>query len=107
MISVYLLYRIFAENELLEHFASLTTILRKTKCGHTKTHKGTFYIVQRRSRFHIIYNNEDLGSYSTPEQAADDLSGGHTFTPSNGVDPIELEISDDLGDWEFTRSNVL
>lgn len=71
-----------------------------------KTHKGTFHIVQRQKRFLVIYNDECLGSYTSPKQAADDLSGGHTYAPSNGVDPGELEISDDLGDWEFFRSNA-
>ena len=68
-----------------------------------KTRKGTFFIVERDGRFHVIYDDEDLGSYSTPEQAADDLAGGHTSWPSSGVDPGELGISEDLGDWEVVH----
>ena len=78
----------------------------ENKMWSYKTNKGTFYIVQRQKRFHVIYNDEYLDSYSTPEKAADDLSGGHIVAPSNGVDPGELGIPDDLGDWEFTRSNA-
>lgn len=69
-----------------------------------KTRAGTFYIIPIKKRFHALYEDEDLGSYITPEQAADDLAGGHTFWPSSGIDPGEMEISDDLGDWEFNSS---
>jgi hypothetical protein len=43
---------------------------------------------------------ESLGSYSNPQQAADDLAGGHTFSISSGVDTATLGIPDDLGEWE-------
>jgi hypothetical protein len=64
------------------------------------TRAGTFHIVNRKGRFHIIFREEDLGSYATPEQAADDLAGGHTFSPSSGVDPGSLGIPGDLSEWE-------
>lgn len=47
-----------------------------------------------------MFNEEHLGSYHSPEAAADDVSGGHTFSPSNGVDLGELEIPYDLGEWK-------
>jgi hypothetical protein len=50
-------------------------------------------------RFRIMFGEDDLGSYATPEQAASDVSGGHTDSPSNGVDLGELGIPDDLGSW--------
>jgi hypothetical protein len=61
---------------------------------------GPVYIVPKAGRWHIIFNEEDLGSYHSPEAAADDAAGGHTFTPSNGVDLDRLNLSDNLGDWE-------
>lgn len=67
------------------------------------TPKGVFYIIKKTGRFHVIYDDEDLGSYATPQQAVDDVSAGHTFWPSSGIDPGELGISDDLGDWEYIR----
>ena len=69
---------------------------------HHHTTKGPVFIVQIKDRFHVIFDDEDLGNYVTPQQASDDISGGHTFMPSSGIDLGELEISDDLGDW--TRS---
>jgi hypothetical protein len=102
---------IIAKMILSEIICSLPFMLRSFLAGRIsrklmwsyKTPKGTFHIIKPDAWFHIIYDGEDLGSYATPEQAADDLAGGHTFSPSNGVDPGELEISDDLGDWKFTK----
>jgi hypothetical protein len=65
-----------------------------------KTRVGTFQIVERDGRFHAMLDDDDLGSYSYPWQAADDLAGGHTLSPSCGVDTATLGISDALGDWE-------
>lgn len=50
-------------------------------------------------RVHIVWNNESLGSYINAAQAADDASGGHCFSPSDGTDLERLGISADLGDW--------
>ena len=61
---------------------------------------GPVYIVPNQGRWHIVFNEEDLGSYHSPQAAADDAAGGHTYTPSNGVDLDRLNLSDDLGDWE-------
>ncbi|MFN7609981.1 MAG: hypothetical protein ACK5QX_03445 [bacterium] len=47
-----------------------------------------------------MFNDEDLGSYHSPEAAADDAAGGHTFTPSNGISLDKFNLSYDLGDWE-------
>jgi hypothetical protein len=69
-----------------------------------RTKAGVFSIVQKKGRWHIIYQDEDLGNYINPQQAADDLSGGHTFSPSNGIDPATLGIPEDIGEWEFIKS---
>jgi len=68
------------------------------------TGAGPFYIVEKNARFHVIYDDEDLGSYATPQQAVDDLAGGHTYWPSSGLDPSELGIPEDLSFWEHLRS---
>ncbi len=69
-----------------------------------KTHRGIVKIVPTSGRFNIIYNDENLGSYHSAAAAADDASGGHTFSPSNGVDLGDLDIPGDIGEWETVRS---
>lgn len=65
------------------------------------TKVGTFYIGQSKDgRFHPIYENESLGSYYQPWQATEDLAGGYTFSPSNGIDTSELGIPEHSSDWE-------
>ena len=67
---------------------------------HYKTKRGTVSIKQHKNgRYEVIYDQESLGSYKTPQQAADDVAGGHTFMPSNGVDLGELDIPADLPEW--------
>jgi hypothetical protein len=72
-----------------------------------QTRKGVFEIVPKYERFEIIYEEESLGSYSSPEKAADDLSGGHTCTPSNGIDTGNLGIPDDISEWERIYSKSI
>ena len=47
----------------------------------------------------MLYDDENLGSYHSPEAAADDVAGGHTFSPSNGIDLGDLGISENINDW--------
>ncbi len=62
---------------------------------------GWFYIVATANgQFHPMYDGETLGSYSTAQQAVDDLAGGHTFSIAEGTDTSKLGIPDDLGEWE-------
>lgn len=66
-----------------------------------RTRKGTAYIGQSKDgRFHPIWDEQDLGSYATAQQAIEDMAGGHTFWPSDGTDPGSLGLSDDISDWE-------
>lgn len=69
-----------------------------------RTRAGVFSIVLRDDRWHVIFDGDSLGSYETPMQAADDLAGGHTFSPSAGVDTATLNIPADLSEWEQPRS---
>jgi hypothetical protein len=64
------------------------------------TKVGPFYIAESNRRFHPLFEEESLGSYASAAQAADDLAGGHTFTPANGVDTSTLGIPSDLAAWE-------
>jgi hypothetical protein len=64
------------------------------------TKVGTFAIRKMQGRWHALFEDESLGSYATPQKAADDLAGGHTFLPSSGVDPSRLGLTDDLAEWE-------
>ncbi len=65
-----------------------------------KTRVGNFYIGESEGRFHPIFNDESLGSYSTAQQAAEDLAGGHTFSLPRGIDSSKLGIPFDLSEWE-------
>ena len=65
-----------------------------------KTTAGPFYIAEHEERFHPLLSDESLGSYATPERAADDLAGGHTFASRTGVDTSSLGIPHDLSEWE-------
>lgn len=51
-------------------------------------------------RFHVLFDEEDLGNYINPNQAADDIAGGHTFSPSSGLDTSALGIPYDLAEWD-------
>ena len=64
------------------------------------TSSGVFYIAEHEGRFHPVFQEERLGSYATLAQAVEDLAGGHTFTPSNGVDTSSLGIPEDPGAWD-------
>ena len=47
-----------------------------------------------------MFDNDNFGSYKTPQQAVDDVAGGYTSTPSVGIDFDEMGVSGDLDDWE-------
>ncbi len=63
------------------------------------TRIGPFYIAEIDGRFHPVYEDESLGSYERPEQAAEDVAGGHTFSISSGIDTATLGIPEDLSEW--------
>ena len=63
------------------------------------TQIGTFKIIRQAGRWHVMLNDEGLGSYPSPLQALDDLVGGHTHFPACGTDPSTLDIPDELSEW--------
>ena len=69
-----------------------------------KCRKGTFRIVPRNGRFDACYEDESLGSYHSAEMALDDLVGGHTTWPSNGLDSSTCGLPDELSEWLFIKT---
>lgn len=72
----------------------------KLLLGHATARGPVFIGVSRDRRYHIIWRGESLGSYESAVGAIDDAAGGHCFSPSDGTDLGELDISRDIGDWE-------
>jgi hypothetical protein len=66
-----------------------------------KTKFGIFRIVPRAGSFNPFFEDEDLGAYHSVEAALDDLIGGHTFFPSNGLDPSTCGLPDEITGWAF------
>ena len=67
------------------------------------TRIGPFYIAEIGGRFHPVFEDESLGSYARPDQAAEDVAGVHTFSISSGIDTSTLGIPEDLSEWERVR----
>ena len=68
---------------------------------HYSTKWGTFWIIQKEGRFDVILSDESLGSYASPDLALCDLLGGHTYSPSNGLDTSNAGLPEDLTEWAF------
>lgn len=71
-----------------------------------QTHKGLARIDQnpKNRLFHAVFNDESLGSYHSPEQAAEELSAGCTFVPVSGIEVATLGIPSELGAWNRALS---
>jgi hypothetical protein len=69
-----------------------------------KTRFGTFSIVPGGGRFQVMHGDEDLGSYHSAAAALDDLVGGHTYSPSSGIDTSECGLPDEISEWTFVRT---
>lgn len=73
---------------------------------YCKTKAGNFHIGQSNDgRFHPIYDDEDLGSYSKIYQATEDLAMNATFSvlhqPTGELlDTSQLGIPEDPEEWE-------
>lgn len=66
-----------------------------------QTNKGMVRIDQnpKNRLFHAVFNDESLGSYHSPDQAAEELSAGCTFISVSGIDTATLGIPGELSDW--------
>jgi len=69
-----------------------------------KSRAGLFSIdLHADGRWHVIWQDDDLGSFHSAQLALADLVGGHTHWPACG-DPSLLGMPDQLSYWEaFTR----
>ena len=65
--------------------------MRKLYVANTRI--GPFYIAESEGRFHVIYGDNSLGSYSRPEQAI-------------GTDTANLGIPEDLNEWQRVEPDV-
>lgn len=72
--------------------------------GHPTRLGPVFIGLDANGRWHPIWKGDSLGSYINAVQAIDDVAGGHTFSPSDGVDTSTLGISSDIGDWLPAKS---
>lgn len=66
-----------------------------------QTCKGLARIDQnpKNKLFYAVFDDESLGSYHSPEQAAAELSAGCTFIPVSGLEIVTLGIPSELGSW--------
>ena len=65
-----------------------------------ETRWGPVSLVPTRDlRYDVMFEDENFGNYHTAEMAADDVGGGHTHTPSSGLDFDQMGVSGDLSDW--------
>ena len=66
-----------------------------------RTRVGPFYIAKEaEGRYHVMFDGVSLGGYPSPERAADDVGGGHTFSVRGGHDTSTLGIPRDLSSWD-------
>jgi len=68
-----------------------------------ETNVGVFYIAEQDERFHLLFEDESLRSYSTAQEAVDELAHGQTFTLANGIDTSLLDFPGELSEWEQCR----
>jgi hypothetical protein len=67
-----------------------------------ETKWGEFAVERRGGRCDAVFDGESLGSYATPFQAPEDLVGGPTYSPSNGLDTSKAGLPEDLSEWTRT-----
>jgi len=67
---------------------------------YRKTLAGRVSIRPVQGRWCVFLADDNLGSYHSPEAAADDAAGGHTFAPPSGVALGTLGLSRNLDEWE-------
>lgn len=64
------------------------------------TRWGKFAItLQPNGRWLVKLDDDNLGSYHSPQAALDDLLGDHCWANSKGLDTSEVGLPDNLLDW--------
>lgn len=67
-----------------------------------RTPFGTFFIrFQPAGHWHVFLEEQDLGGYATPEQAAAALSGDHFFWAASGIDRALAAPPCELSKWDL------
>ncbi len=64
-----------------------------------RTKHGLWSIRFHAGHWRPYLDDESLGAYATPQQALDDLAGGHTFGTPTGIDTSACGLPDDLSEW--------
>ena len=64
-----------------------------------RTAVGRFYIGEERGRFHVIFGSVSFGSYSSPQEAAQDLAWGRTDVIGPALNTRDLRISAKIENW--------
>ncbi len=62
--------------------------------------QGTWSIRHERDLWHVFLDDFDLGGYSSPQTAVEELAGGYTFFPPSELDPATCELPDNLAEWD-------
>ena len=65
-----------------------------------QTRIGPFFISYLKGHYSVVFENEFLASYTTPELAAQHIAGRDRFLVGNGVDTKTLGIPANLRFWE-------
>ena len=65
-----------------------------------QTRIGPFFIAYLKGQYSVVFENESLASYSTPEVAAQHIAGRDRFLVGDGVDTKFLGIPANLHFWE-------
>jgi hypothetical protein len=83
--------------------ASLPTDDPRRREYYFRTKDGTFWILWRDGYWQPLFDNEPLGWYHTPEEAAENLANGHCWSSASGADPEALGVPEDIDDWEWSQ----
>lgn len=60
---------------------------------------GPFFIhLEADGRWHVVWEGDDLGSFDSPEVAAEEVADGCTFWPKSG-NPALMNLSPELKAW--------
>lgn len=64
------------------------------------THGPVSLLPEPGGRFKVMFKDHNLGSYHSPQAAAEAVAGGHVPSPIPGVDLDALGIPHELEDWQ-------
>jgi hypothetical protein len=70
-----------------------------------KTRVGVFYIAQEGQYYYPLFRDEHYGAFSTPDGAAGDLAGNHTWSLPDQIDSSKLGIPESVSEWLRCGSN--